>query len=448
MADSPVRLLVKIGDPSTAANEVTVTASGELTVISGANAGVNIGDVDINAFDVALTDADDDIIAFAQTTLRTIGLMYASDGVQWERLTSDGAGSLDVNVTSLVPGVGATDLGKAESAAHASGDTGVGVWGVRNDAEAALAADGQYIPFMMSSVGRLLVETQGGSGGTSETDSGVFTPTTDAYTPIGGIFDDVTPSDLTENDGGAVRMSAVREMYMNIRDGAGGERSANVTAGNELNVIATAQPGVDVGDFTLLDSVIDLMLGTDFSNVFGAATLITTTQADGLADTLDGVNGTSFGYNYNGSDWDRVRGDLTDGLLVNLGTNNDVSFTPSTLSGEAKVRTTSSDVAVDGTMNVDEADTGATTSFCVGFDASASVPIKAELQQVSDGTGTAFVTLFAAAGEPIHWRAPHRDYFEFLFSANGGFDGWRVVVTNKDSTDAADLYGTIYTEDV
>lgn len=35
----------------------------------------------------------------------------------------------------------------------------------------------------------------------------------------------------------------------------------------------------------------------------------------------------TFGYNFDGAAWDRIRGDATDGLLVNLGTNNDVTVT-------------------------------------------------------------------------------------------------------------------------
>jgi hypothetical protein len=38
----------------------------------------------------------------------------------------------DVDVTSVIPGVGATNLGKAEDAAHASGDTGVMALAVRS----------------------------------------------------------------------------------------------------------------------------------------------------------------------------------------------------------------------------------------------------------------------------------------------------------------------------
>lgn len=66
----------------------------------------------------------------------------------------DGAGAamaLDANgrviIGSLIPGTGTTSLGKAEDAAHASGDTGVMSLGVRKDTPTALAgADGDYQP--------------------------------------------------------------------------------------------------------------------------------------------------------------------------------------------------------------------------------------------------------------------------------------------------------------
>lgn len=49
----------------------------------------------------------------------------------------------------------ATDLAKAEDTAHASGDVGVAVWAVRKDTAAAVAADGDYIPLIVDSTGRL-----------------------------------------------------------------------------------------------------------------------------------------------------------------------------------------------------------------------------------------------------------------------------------------------------
>jgi len=84
------------------------------------------------------------------------------------------------------------------------------------------------------------------------------------------------------------------------------------------------------------------MLGSDFSNVLGTASLITATQADDLANTTDSLNTTALLYGFDGTTWDRLRGDATNGLLVNLGGNNDV-----TVSGTVTVDCNSSDVTID-----------------------------------------------------------------------------------------------------
>lgn len=57
-------------------------------------------------------------------------------------------------------------------------------------------------------------------------------------------FDDVSPTAITENQFGNIRMSANRNLYSTIRDAAGNERGVNVTAGNALQVdgSATTQP--------------------------------------------------------------------------------------------------------------------------------------------------------------------------------------------------------------
>ena len=75
----------------------------------------------------------------------------------------------DVDVLSVVPGVAATSLGKAEDAVHGSGDTGVMALAVRRDDNTALAADLDYIPITTDVSGALR-----GSGNRAhdETDSG------------------------------------------------------------------------------------------------------------------------------------------------------------------------------------------------------------------------------------------------------------------------------------
>lgn len=65
--------------------------------------------------------------------------------------------------TSLTPGTAAANLGKAEDAAHSSGDVGVMALGVRNDAGTTLATtDGDYIPLSMDANGALRVSGAGG----------------------------------------------------------------------------------------------------------------------------------------------------------------------------------------------------------------------------------------------------------------------------------------------
>lgn len=58
--------------------------------------------------------------------------------------------------TTLTPGTGATNLGKAEDGAHTSGDVGVMALGVGNVAQTTLAADGDYIPLAVDTKGNVL----------------------------------------------------------------------------------------------------------------------------------------------------------------------------------------------------------------------------------------------------------------------------------------------------
>lgn len=55
-----------------------------------------------------------------------------------------------------------------------------------------------------------------------------------------GQFDDTSPTAITENQFGNLRMSANRNLYGTIRDAAGNERGVNVTAGNALTVDGSA----------------------------------------------------------------------------------------------------------------------------------------------------------------------------------------------------------------
>jgi hypothetical protein len=67
----------------------------------------------------------------------------------------------DVTVIQNIPGVTATDLGKAVDAVAGSTDTGVSLLAVRKDSVASGVADGDYTPLYSDSSGRLYVAISG-----------------------------------------------------------------------------------------------------------------------------------------------------------------------------------------------------------------------------------------------------------------------------------------------
>ncbi len=228
------------------------------------------------------------------------------------------AGTFAVQADSVIPGSGATNLGKAEDAVHNSGDIGVLALAVRRDAASPAAADGDYAALSVTSDGSLRVS---GSSGTTQyaedavaasgdqlcimgavrrdegisssitdgdyvtlntdsagalrvtidsattssilTDDAAFTPATSKVAMVGATFDDSSPDTVNEGDGGALRMSANRNLYVNIRDNAGNERGLNVDASG--NITANINGTVTVGAHAVTNA------GTFATQVDGAA---------------------------------------------------------------------------------------------------------------------------------------------------------------------------------
>lgn len=105
---------------------------------------VGVGDV-IGADDIGGVKYQ--LVKNAFGALDTLTLVTASVG-------------LPTSILSLVPGVAATSLGKAEDAAHSSGDTGVMLLAVREATATDLSAgntDGDYEPLQVGATGRLWV---------------------------------------------------------------------------------------------------------------------------------------------------------------------------------------------------------------------------------------------------------------------------------------------------
>ncbi len=92
---------------------------------------------------VSLANDSTGIVALTTSTA-SIGKLAANSGIDIG----------DVDVTSVVPGTAATNLGKAEDAGHTTGDVGVMQLAVRKDTNATLTnADGDYVQISADNYG-------------------------------------------------------------------------------------------------------------------------------------------------------------------------------------------------------------------------------------------------------------------------------------------------------
>lgn len=157
--------------------------------------------------------------------------------------TSSSGGSSDI--TSVIPGTGSVYLGKAEDAAHVSGDVGVMSLAVRQDVAGSLVGlDGDYAPLQVDSTGALRVtSTGGGGGGVSHTDNSAFTAGTTAETPAGGFVNTPGANDVTAGNSGSFGMTTTRAMRIQLDTAPA---AATSIAKAEDAVAATGDVGVSV----------------------------------------------------------------------------------------------------------------------------------------------------------------------------------------------------------
>src|SRR6185369_13816624 len=153
---------------------VTQPVSGTVTANAGtgnfASTIADGSDVTLGAKADARSTATDTTAVTAMQVLKEISFMEQNPASQ--AVTNAGTfatqptiqtgtnsiGKITDITASVVPGTAATNLGKAEDAAHSSGDTGVFALGVRNDALSAFSGtDLDYTPIAVTAHGRVLV---------------------------------------------------------------------------------------------------------------------------------------------------------------------------------------------------------------------------------------------------------------------------------------------------
>ena len=290
---------------------LTVDNAGTFAVQASLSAAIPAGDNNIGNVDIVTVPTDpfgaNADAASATGSISAKLRFIASTGIPITGTVTVGSHAVTNAGTFVVQENGAAltalqlidNLVLAEDAAHASGDPGVMLLAVRNDAGTALAGTtGDYIPLSTDANGALRVvgssgttqytedgasaggeslclmgavrrDTAASSSGTDGdystlntdasgnlrvnvsgggiagiVDDAAFTPATSEVLPIGFTFDDVSPDTVNEGDIGAGRMSANRCQYVTIRDAAGNERGLNIDASGNLGIAANSAVNV------------------------------------------------------------------------------------------------------------------------------------------------------------------------------------------------------------
>lgn len=148
-------------------NSITIDDGGSSITVDGtvtANAGTGTFNVDVTANSIGLATSANQLPDGHNVTVDNASGASAvniQDGGN-SITVDDGGGSLtvdgSVSVSAVTPGTSATSLGKAEDAAHSSGDTGVMALGVRNEANATLSGTNlDYTPIAVNSEGSVRI---------------------------------------------------------------------------------------------------------------------------------------------------------------------------------------------------------------------------------------------------------------------------------------------------
>ena len=156
----------------------------------------------------------------------------------WVQLSDGTNAEGDVNVLDVIPGTGASNLGKAVDSVAGAADVGVLALAVRDDVLATLTpVDGDYVQLRTDSTGALWVNTVS-AGDTSNivADDSAFTVAVDTVAAVGMLADETAPDSVDEGDIGIPRMTLDRkQLFVGVDATVDGQRWT-INANNDLEV--------------------------------------------------------------------------------------------------------------------------------------------------------------------------------------------------------------------
>ena len=268
----------------------------------------------------------------AGTVVKGIAIL-GQDGTNPQAIHTDSSGDLQVDVLTM-PTVTVTGSVTVSGTVAA---TQSGVWNITDISGTVSLPTGASTAALQTTGNTSLATIAGAVSGTEMQVDVLTMPTVTVTATNLDIRDLTSASDSVliygSDDGGTTKRV--------IKTDASGSIQVDVESIGTVTVtgtVAATQSGT--WNITNISGTISLPTGAateatlatrladaTFTTVLGSASLILATQADDVANTSDGLQTTSFGYMFDGATWDRVRGTSADGLLVNLGANNDVTVT-------------------------------------------------------------------------------------------------------------------------
>ena len=170
LPSNPVQQVLAYNPTATNLKAQAEVYQGGSAVASGNPLQVTLANTGANTNKILVTPDANSAVNVAQMNGVTVTMNNgaAGTGVQRVTIANDSTGNIATIGTSVTPGTAAANLGKAEDAAHTTGDTGVMMLGVRETTLTDLSAgntDGDYEPFQVNKSGAVWVT--GAPSGTS-----------------------------------------------------------------------------------------------------------------------------------------------------------------------------------------------------------------------------------------------------------------------------------------
>lgn len=149
----------------------------------------------------------------------------------------------NVDVVSVIPGTGSTNLGKAEDDAHNSGDVGVMGLAVRKNEPASVGSEGDYVPLIADSTGALWNHVNDGTvalkGNVHVGNNGTVTLTGTSpvfVTNNGTVIQGTNPWIVTANGGTILGQDGTVAVRGNVWVGNNGTVSVSSIAAGDNNI--------------------------------------------------------------------------------------------------------------------------------------------------------------------------------------------------------------------